>query len=119
LVRWEPLPEVEPLTEDLDGHTWAVREILSTEELFDEGWRMHHCVAGYSRACQARSMSIWSLRVHEEQRERGRVTIRVDVAARKVVEARRFANAFITGEDLRFIRRWASLNRLEVGALAV
>jgi hypothetical protein len=116
-ARWEPLPEIEPRTETFDVETWDVREILTFEELFDEGRRMHHCVASYARACHARSMSIWSLRVRDAQRELARVTIRMDVAARKIVEARRFANAFVTTEQLRFIRRWADLNRIEVGKL--
>jgi hypothetical protein len=42
------------------------------------------------------------------------VTIRVAVADRRVVEARRFANARVDARDLSIITDWASANGLTV-----
>jgi len=55
-----------------------------------------------------------SLRFSANGTERSRVTIRVAVAERRVVEARRFANARIDSGALRLITDWASANGLSV-----
>ena len=42
---------------------YATTELLTAEELREEGLAMGHCVASYAASCAAGSCSIWSLRV--------------------------------------------------------
>jgi hypothetical protein len=113
-VPWASRLRAEALSGDSERGDYALAELRSPRELFDEGRRMHHCVASYSRSCAAGAMSIWSLRFSQLGRESGRVTIRVATAERRVVEARRFANAKIDALELSVIESWASANGLSV-----
>jgi hypothetical protein len=80
---------------------------------------MRHCVVIYAGACIAGTTSIWSLRASDATREVHRVTIRVDVRARQVVEARAFANAPISQAAARMLRRWSERHHLRVGQITV
>ena len=46
----------------------------------------------------------------------GRVTVRVAVDSRQVVEARRFANARIEAHELAILQRWAAQRGLSVAS---
>lgn len=119
LARWNPLSGVAPLDETRHEEVWSVQELVSFDALFDEGRRMHHCVASYVRSCMSGATSVWSLRIERFGVEVARVTLRVDVASRTLVEARRFANAAVTTEQHRWLEKWAALNRLSVAAIPV
>jgi hypothetical protein len=93
---------------------FTLAELCSADALFDEGSFMHHCVASYTRSCAEGLMSIWSLRYSGSASLRARVTIRVAVTERCVVEARRFANARIDARDLQIISNWAGESGLSV-----
>jgi hypothetical protein len=86
---------------------YSVRELRSAKELFEEGQHMHHCVATYTEAASRGEVSIWSLRLTRDTREVGRVTIRVALPSREVVEARRFANQKIQPHELELVQAWA------------
>ena len=111
---WASRLRAEELRGTSEHDDFSLVELLSGRALFEEGYRMHHCVASYTRSCAESLMSVWSLRYNANGTESGRVTIRVAIAERLVVEARRFANARIDARDLRIIREWASDNGLSV-----
>ncbi|HYQ04412.1 MAG TPA: PcfJ domain-containing protein [Polyangiaceae bacterium] len=113
-VAWTSRLRAESLLRPCEHGDFSLAELCSARELFDEGSRMHHCVASYTRSCADGAMSIWSLRFRQNGTESGRVTIRVAVSERRVVEARRFANARIDARDLRIITDWARANGLSV-----
>jgi hypothetical protein len=113
-ARWEPLPGVSSFSEERLQESWELSELLCFHELFAEGRAMHHCVASYAQACRSGTTSIWSLRIRRADRETGRVTVRVDVPRRAVVEARRVSNQRIFRAQHRFIERWADESKLDV-----
>jgi hypothetical protein len=114
---WAPLPLASSHREQLAEGVWRVRELLSAAELVEEGVRMRHCVATYVERCMRGEASIWSLELVRNPRETQRVTLRVCVAERTVVEAKRFANAPIDAAERRMIEEWAAVNQLRVGRL--
>ncbi|HVR20269.1 MAG TPA: PcfJ domain-containing protein [Polyangiaceae bacterium] len=116
--RWIALANASGLSEERGDETWELAELRSFEELYDEGRRQHHCVASYVGSCVSGWTSIWSLRILRFGSETRRVTIRVDVSRRAVVEARTLANAAIRSGELGFVRRWAEKSRLGVDAIA-
>jgi hypothetical protein len=93
---------------------YVIAELRSFQELFEEGQRMHHCVASYAQAAARGHVSLWCLRLQHQGREVGRVTIRVTLPQRQIVEARRFANARIQPHELDILTRWAARSGLSV-----
>jgi hypothetical protein len=110
--RWPSQLTDAELEGDCEHGAFVVTELRSAKELFEEGQRMHHCVATYTASAGSGTVSIWSLRLKREQREIGRVTIRVAVASREIVEARRFANQKIQPHEQRVLQRWAAKSGL-------
>jgi hypothetical protein len=86
---------------------YEVTELLTSQELFEEGKAMSHCVASYARSCASGRSSIWSLRV---QIESGRVarlaTIEVRLSDRKIIQIRRRSNKLPTSRELSLLSRW-------------
>ena len=87
---------------------WRFRQIRTGNELFREGQRMHHCVAGYKFACLRGDTSIWSL---TSEFPIGRVNKGVTIEVRKngaIVQCRGFANRLPYGNEVTMVKRWAS-----------
>jgi PcfJ-like protein len=93
---------------------YALTELRSFHELFEEGQLMHHCVFSYAHAARAGAVSIWSLRLTRAGREVSRVTVRVMTKERVLAEARRRFNAAIEPHERRLLHTWASRQGLEV-----
>jgi hypothetical protein len=114
--RWASRIGPSPFEGRWEQGRYVVTELRSFADLYEEGRRMHHCVATYALAAARGTVSIWSLRLGAEEREVGRVTIRVTVHKREVVEARRFANARIEAHERAILERWAAQRGLSVAA---
>jgi hypothetical protein len=112
--RWDAVAGVSPLCDERDGDLWQLTELCSARELCEEACRMRHCVPIYCQSCLAGVTSIWSLRTCRLGRERARVTIRLDVTKRAIVEARGPANTAIAPAEHAWIKYWARINGLEV-----
>jgi hypothetical protein len=105
--RWPSRFEDEVFEGNCMQGNYSVSELRSAKELFEEGQHMHHCVATYTEAASTGAVSIWSLRLSRDTREVGRVTIRVALPTRDVVEARRFGNQRVQPHELEIIQGWA------------
>jgi hypothetical protein len=106
--RWPPCFESADFEGTCEQGAYTLTELRSAKELFEEGQHMHHCVATYTRLASTGGASIWSLRLQREGRQVGRVTIRVALPSREIVEARRFANQKIHPYELEILHRWAA-----------
>jgi hypothetical protein len=97
---------LEELADD-GGRIYAVVEILTSQELIEEGRVMRHCAASYAGSCASGRTSIWSLR---KQIENGRVirlaTIEVSNKQRRIVQVRRRCNRLPSAGDLAVLRQW-------------
>jgi PcfJ-like protein len=107
---WEPSGFTPFVREEDTEHglrVYEVTELLTSQELFEEGKAMSHCVASYARSCASGRSSIWSLRV---QIESGRVvrlaTIEVRLSDRKIIQIRRRSNKPSTSRELSLLNRW-------------
>src|SRR5262249_3968951 len=86
---------------------WRVREILSAQELVEEGRRMRHCVATYAGSCIRGACSIWSLerqRGHENHPE-AMLTVEID-ANKTIVQARGHRNRLPTEQERSVLEAW-------------
>jgi hypothetical protein len=95
---------------------WTLRELLSTQDLVEEGRRLRHCVATYARSCAAGACSIWSLerRFNDETRAQPILTIEVD-AKGVVVEARGRANRWPNDQEKNVLEVWMKEAGLKPG----
>lgn len=118
-TSWDGLSGTAPLHETDGGLTWSLDEICAYKDLAEEGARMRHCVVIHARDCAAGATSIWSLRASDGTREVSRVTLRITVRTREVVEARAFANRPISQDAARMIARWSARHHLRIGRLMV
>lgn len=98
---------------------WRVREILDARALADEGRRMGHCVYSYAHRIDRREVSIWSVQMEDGHGETGRwhqVTVEVNHALRRIVQARGRFNRAMTPRERTIVARWAAKNGLAVSA---
>jgi len=86
---------------------WRFRQILTGNELFREGQRMHHCVASYKPLCMKGEVSIWSLACEYPL---GHVNKGVTIEVRNsgiIVQCRGLANRLPHANERAMIARWA------------
>jgi hypothetical protein len=95
---------------------WSIRELCSAEALRADGSAMHHCVAMYAYKCLSRRSSIWSMQVETQRGRRRVLTIEVDRARRRVVQARRKCNALPSEAERAILLGWARREGLAVDA---
>jgi hypothetical protein len=96
--------------------TWTTHELMSGQELVEEGRAMRHCVSTYASSCAAGRCSIWSLRRQEKGDEpRRRLTVEID-ARGQMVEARGLANRWPTDAERNALELWMRQAGLRPGA---
>lgn len=118
LVAWPPsgICGYERI-EGTEGSQRIVRieELVTSADLQQEGRAMHHCVASYARTCARGASAIFSLRIEAGAGIDRRVTIEVDVRAKRIVQVRGRFNALPQLIDERYLRNWATVAGLSIG----
>ena len=108
VVEWNP-SGIKPLVvEGASRRVYVTSELISSEELQQEGAAMRHCVATYWNVCASGRSSIWSMTVEDSSGQVTRLlTLEVSNAERLVVQARGEANRPPTSEELRILSLWS------------
>lgn len=89
---------------------YAVNELLTAEELKDEGTEMKHCVASYAHSCASGRVSIWSMTCQGQRV----LTIEVDNQNRTIRQARGKYNAKPEYKPNDVMQRWATQSGLTI-----
>ena len=96
--------------------TFYIVELLTSEELWEEGSAMHHCVGSYSSMCGSGEIAIFSLYVEREEKDEiikeRMATIEVRINERKIIQARKSCNAALNSEDSSIISMWKGKARI-------
>ncbi len=93
---------------------WSIRELLSSEELIDEGRALQHCVSSYARSCHTGRSSIWSLEIEDENGCRKILTIEVAPRQKVIRQVRGRRNRLPTPGEKVLLRRWAAQEGLQI-----
>jgi hypothetical protein len=101
-----PLRHVEG--EGASRRTFTTVQLVTADELNEEGRAMAHCVGSYAASCASGRVSIWSLRVEDAWGRQTRLlTVEVAHATRQIIQARQRFNAIAGPKELLLLRRWA------------
>ncbi|WP_375562914.1 PcfJ domain-containing protein [Bernardetia sp. OM2101] len=94
------------------GQCFVFDQLLTKQELFEEGKKMNHCVGSYSEDCQKSKSAIFSMQ-NVLSRGKSLVTIEVNPKRREVVQAYRRFNDCPSDFEKEIIREWAKQNDLK------
>lgn len=100
--------------QDKNKKTWRIQELLTSEELQDEGRQMSHCVSSYAYSCHEGRSTIWSMNKQDRLGRTRELTIEVSMADRKIVQIRGKMNKMPNDQQLIVINRWAQQARLSI-----
>ena len=84
---------------------FRIVQLKNSWDLFEEGQILKHCVASYTHLCRKGSVSIWSLRVWEDQLFKPLVTIELN-PQNQIVQARGKYNAMPSDLEHKIIQKW-------------
>jgi len=93
---------------------WSIRELLSSDELIDEGRALQHCVQTYARSCHTGRSSIWSMEIEDENGCRKILTIEVTPREKIIRQVRGRRNRLPTPREKELLRRWAVQEGLQL-----
>lgn len=95
------------------GQCFIFQQLLTKQELFEEGKKMNHCVGGYSDNCRNSKSAIFSMQ-NVLSRENSLVTIEVNPKTRRIVQTSRRFNESPSAAEIKVIQEWAKQNDLKV-----
>jgi|GEM_PF-1154616 len=108
-----PIPDYEVVS---DKDTYRIVQLLTSEELYNEGVEMSHCVADYDGDCAAGDTAIFSLRKFTEGTEgyETLATLEYRTEEHSIVQAKARFNEYVSLEAEHQIEKWAKLNGIAI-----
>jgi hypothetical protein len=112
-TRKLPDAEIPAFTVLLDDVVFSIKQLKRTNELFDEGSFLSHCVYSYRKYCMRKQTFIFSLRRFDlDSPEIPLITIELDCTNR-IRQTKGKFNRMATDEEKSIIRMWAIENKLK------
>ncbi|MEP0263253.1 PcfJ domain-containing protein [Dokdonia sp.] len=111
-LSWPPSGVTEMRLETIkDGSivTYVAKELLTSDELYQEGCDMNHCVADYIDDCYAKETSIFSLRRQEGDTIKKLATIEIDPRTLDILQAEGNCNTPLSPEATKALNHWISI----------
>jgi len=96
---------------------WTVTELLTAQDLLNEGRKMRNCVSSYAYDCALGEKSIFSIeQVYPASQAIDKVaTLEVRLSNRTLVQAKGKCNTGVSLKTMNIITRWAQANRIKIG----
>jgi len=116
-LTWETcgiLPLSKTINENGQNNRYQIVELLSKNELYEEGKKMGHCVASYANSCYKGVCGIFSLRKVTTTNTITEATIEVNLKNMQVVQAKAKFNNAVSKKGMKQIHKWAYVNDLFV-----
>lgn len=89
--------------------SYVAKELLTSEELYQEGCDMNHCVADYIDDCYAKETSIFSLRRQEEGAIKKLATIEINPRTLDILQAEGNCNTPLSPEATEALNHWLDI----------
>ena len=96
---------------------WSVTELLTAQNLLNEGRKMRNCVSSYAYTCASGKSSIFTVECiyPVSQLIEKAATIEVNRANRTVIQAKGKCNAAVPPKAMKVVTQWAQANRIKMG----
>lgn len=104
---------IEGTAERKNMRIWRIDELLSSQELIDEGRKMRHCVATYAQSCHHGSCGIWSMTLQTKEGIQKVLTIEVRLPSKTIRQVRGKMNRLPDAKEREIIQRWAAKEKLD------
>ena len=98
---------------DFEGQLYIIKQIKRTNELFNEGEFLHHCVYTYRKYCMDGTTFIFSLRKIDENTDEFPL-ITIEVVSNVIRQIKGKFNRLPTEMENHIIRSWAQENHLKI-----
>lgn len=93
---------------------FIIKELLTSEELYNEGYEMNHCVAEYEYDCIEQKSAIFSMRKWVDENETIEATIEVSPETKMIVQAKARFNENISKEAYEIMVEWVNKEGLSI-----
>lgn len=104
--------EIEPYFADHEGESYIIKQIKRTNELYEEGSYLHHCVYTYRKYCLAGSTFIFSLRTIDENADEIPL-ITIEVVSNEIRQTKGKFNRLPSEQEKKIIQEWAQEKQLK------
>jgi len=95
---------------------WTFRELLSGQELIENGRRLRHCVASYAESCVRGYCSIWSLDRRQGDADRSESVLTIEVNSDSMLmQARGLQNRLSSDQEKSLLETWMQRSGLKAG----
>ena len=107
--RWTHVPDISDTAIQIGEKSYVIRQLLSTEEIEEEGRVLNHCVFSYAKDCYEKKTSIWSM---SEEQSGKLLTIEVALPEKHVRQCKGAENRDPTDSELAVIQKWVTDQKL-------
>lgn len=97
---------IESATENKEARVWAIRELLTSQEIKKEGQSMKNCVATYIPKCQSRKSGIWTMEMLFKNKVVKMVTIEVNLQKNEICQVKARFNKRPTDKCMQILKEW-------------
>lgn len=118
---WDPHPTIKEFQiihgPENNQTIYQIRQLLTSDQLFAEGSRLHHCVGSYAWSCTAGRVSIWSMRSLDHLQSSSHElmgTIEVENASKRVIQFKAKLNARPSAMAFKILNQWTGINKLNL-----
>jgi hypothetical protein len=110
--RWDGI-DVPPFKYESDGCVWTVSQLLTVQDLLNEGRKMKSCVSSYTYDCSSGKCSIFNVSCFytDSRLTESKATLEVS-RDRSLVQAKGKCNIRVNAVIMNVITRWAQANRI-------
>lgn len=105
---WNSTTYINNFEIDFEGKTYTISEILSAEELYQEGKELNHCVLSYIENIHNEKCTIWSLK------ENGKRSVTIELNVKFLKQCRGYKNRYVTNFESSIIKKWTDKENITV-----
>jgi hypothetical protein len=95
-----------------ENQEYIIIQLTNTEQLFNEGMELNHCVFTYNQRCINQECQIFSLRIKEDSKFKSLITI--EVVNNTIFQIRGLDNRICNDTENMIILKWAEENNIEI-----
>lgn len=99
---------IEGTAEKRNMRIWRIFELLTSNELNEEGRQMRHCVGSYAQSCYQGRCSIWAMTLQNQGGSSKMLTIEVRLNPKSIRQVRGKMNRMPDAKEREVIQRWAT-----------